>query len=257
MGVCVGCQWQNASTEDHDHEATIEIERFDRIESSYLTLADFAALRQMRTDYPIQTRTLIEEVLKLGPATHPDINNNLLIFFQDSTLQTLIADVEDEYADIKDLNHQLSSAFRRLNSMLPDMQIPHVYTQIGSLDQSIIVTDSLLGISLDKYLGSDYPAYIHYGYSQKQRDMMSRKYIVPDCLGFYLLSLYPMPANGDSLQHDQQHFHMCKIQCIVNKAIGQSIFSNDTIRQLEKYMHKHRTLSADDFLRMTSMPKSI
>jgi hypothetical protein len=257
MLVCVGCQWQLKPADTDAAGKRIGIQRFDRIEMLYLTTGDYSALQQMNTYFPTETRMLIEDMLHLGQVDDPAINTKFLYFFQDSTLQTLIADVEDEYADIKDLNHQLSSAFRRLNSMLPDMQIPHVYTQIGSLDQSIIVTDSLLGISLDKYLGSDYPAYIHYGYSQKQRDMMSRQYIVPDCLGFYLLSLYPMPANGDSLQHDQQHFHMCKIQCIVNKAIGQSIFSNDTIRQLEKYMHKHRTLSADDFLRMTSMPKSI
>ena len=191
MAVCLGCQWQAEKAEEHDQEQDVVIERYDRIESMYLSMADFAALHQMRTDYPVQTRTLIENVLQLGPVNDPEINNRLLVFFQDSTLQALVAEVERQYKDVGDLNKQLTNAFRRLSKLFPEIQLPHVYTQIGSLDQSIVVTDSLLGISLDKYLGADHPIYLRYGYTEQQRSMMTREYIVPDCLGFYLLSLYP------------------------------------------------------------------
>ena len=252
MAVCLGCQWQAEKAEEHDQEQDVVIERYDRIESMYLSMADFAALHQMRTDYPVQTRTLIENVLQLGPVNDPEINNRLLVFFQDSTLQALVAEVERQYKDVSDLNKQLTNAFRRLSKLFPEIQLPHVYTQIGSLDQSIVVTDSLLGISLDKYLGADHPIYLRYGYTEQQRSMMTREYIVPDCLGFYLLSLYPL-TDAESLSDEQHLWHMSKIQSVVNQVMGTRIFSNEYIEKLDDYMKSHPEMSTAKMLLLDSI----
>ena len=252
MAVCMGCQWQAEKAEEHDQEQDVVIERYDRIESMYLSMADFAALHQMRTDYPVQTRTLIENVLQLGPVNNPEINNRLLVFFQDSTLQALVAEVERQYKDVGDLNKQLTKAFRRLSKLFPEIQLPHVYTQIGSLDQSIVVTDSLLGISLDKYLGVDHPIYLRYGYTEQQRSMMTREYIVPDCLGFYLLSLYPL-TDAESLSDEQHLWHMSKIQFVVNQVMGTRIFSNEYIEKLDDYMKSHPEISTAKMLLLDSI----
>ena len=252
MAVCLGCQWQAEKAEEHDQEQDVVIERYERIESMYLSLADFAALHQMRTDYPVQTRTLIENVLQLGPVNDPEINNRLLVFFQDSTLQALVAEVERQYKDVGDLNKQLTNAFRRLSKLFPEIQLPHVYTQIGSLDQSIVVTDSLLGISLDKYLGADHPIYLRYGYTEQQRSMMTREYIVPDCLGFYLLSLYPL-TDAESLSDEQHLWHMSKIQSVVNQVMGTRIFSNEYIEKLDDYMKSHPEMSTAKMLLLDSI----
>ena len=252
MAVCTGCQWQAEKAEEHDQEQDVVIERYDRIESMYLSMADFAALHQMRTDYPVQTRTLIENVLQLGPVNDPEINNRLLVFFQDSTLQALVAEVERQYKDVGDLNKQLTNAFRRLSKLFPEIQLPHVYTQIGSLDQSIVVTDSLLGISLDKYLGADHPIYLRYGYTEQQRSMMTREYIVPDCLGFYLLSLYPL-TDAESLSDEQHLWHMSKIQSVVNQVMGTRIFSNEYIEKLDDYMKSHPEMSTAKMLLLDSI----
>ena len=72
----------------------VEVSRYDRLESQYLTTSDFSALQQMNTDYPMETRTLIEDVLKLGEVDDPEINKKFLSFYQDSVLQTLISDAE-------------------------------------------------------------------------------------------------------------------------------------------------------------------
>ena len=251
--ACLGCQWGMQPAVEAKENDGVQVERFDRVEGLYLTMADFAALHQMKTDYPIQTRRLIENVLQLGPANDPDINTRLLVFFQDSTLQDLIREVERQYENTDDIDRSLTKAFQRLQKMLPGLEIPKVYSQIGSLDQSIVVSDSMLGISLDKYLGADYPAYIRYGYSEQQRKMMTREYIVPDCLGFYLLSRYPMPEQADTLE-ELRHWHMAKIQCIVNQAMGHQIFSNTAISRLEKYQKEHPQSSADKLLSLDFQP---
>ena len=70
--ACVGCQFRLTSDDGRDSSLLFEIDRYDRLEYRYLTTGDFSALQQMNTEYPIETRTLIEDVVKIGEITDPD-----------------------------------------------------------------------------------------------------------------------------------------------------------------------------------------
>ena len=142
---CMSCEWQLKSPEE-DHQLTID--RYDRVQSLYLTTGDFSALQQMNTIYPTQTRTLIEDqqmntiyptqtrtliedVIRIGKVDDPEINTKFLHFYQDSTLQSLINEVEQQYANMTDINDELSEAFDNLKTLFPNLEIPQIYTQIG------------------------------------------------------------------------------------------------------------------------------
>ena len=74
--LCTACNWvlkSNSTEKKH-----IEVVRYDRLESRYLTTGDFSALQEMNTEYAIETKTLIENVLNLGAVYEPDINSTLL-----------------------------------------------------------------------------------------------------------------------------------------------------------------------------------
>ena len=205
--VCIGCEWQFSSSND---DVQVTVERYDRIQSLYLTTGDFSALQQMNTIYPMQTRTLIEDVLRIGKVDDQQINTKFLRFYQDSTLQSIISEAEQQYANMDDINKGLTSAFAFLKSNLPNMEVPKVYSQIGSLDQSIIVGNNTIG--------------------------------------FYLLSLYPMPADRILNQEDRD-LHIGKIQWAVNKAMGASVFASDYIALIEKYMSANKNITIDQMLR--------
>jgi len=64
------------------HDVCIKVQRYDRLESRYLTTGDFSALQQMNTDYPIETRTLIEKVLQLGVIEDFEIHKKFLRYYQ-------------------------------------------------------------------------------------------------------------------------------------------------------------------------------
>ena len=57
-------------------------------------------------------------------------------------------------------------------------------SEVSCLNQSIIVSDTLIGISLDKYLGADFPLYAEY-YTAEQRAQMTREAIVQDAINAY------------------------------------------------------------------------
>lgn len=244
---CIGCEWQLRFD-----ESDIVIDRYDRIQSLYLTTSDFSALQQMNTDYPMQTRTLIEDVLRIGRVNDPEINTKFLHFYQDSTLQEIINEAEQQYANMDDLNEDINSAFRYLKKEIPNFEVPQIYAQIGSLDQSIIVGNGMIAICLDKYLGTEYELYLkpEFGYTLDQRKMMQRDYIVPDCVGFYLLSLYPMSFDKP-LSQAERDVHIGRIQWVVNKAIGRNMFRSIYVQKVDRFMAKHGNLTIGQLLDST------
>ena len=232
---------------DDGGEHRMEVCRYDRLESQYLTTGDFSALQQMNMDYPMETRTLIEDVLRLGEVNDPRINSKFLAFFQDSTLQAIVSDAESQYANMDDINTKLNSAFMKLKEHIPDMPVPKVYSQIGALDQSIVVGNQSIGISLDKYLGKDYHLYKKY-YLPSQRETMTREYIVPDCLSFYLLALYPMHDFEGRTQLERD-MHIGKIMWVCNVALGQKFFKSRYVNAVDKYMNANKSVSIEALLK--------
>lgn len=253
MGVLVGCKYKLKPFDEVESDTLIvKIHRYDRMESLFLTTGDFSALQQMSTDYPNETRTLIEKILHIGKVDDPEINNKLLAFYQDSTLQAIITEAELQYANVDDLNRQLTDAFHTLKSWIPNFKVPLIYTQICALDQSIVVGDESVGICLDKYLGEKYPLYAKY-YDSEQRKMMKREYIVPDFICFYLLSLYPPPLPHETSQNEMD-IHMGKAQWLVNKVMGKHMFKSIYIEKVGAYMAKHPHTSVDQLMKSNGLP---
>ncbi len=241
------CELKFKPNEDHA-PYNLTIQRYDRLESRYLTTGDFSALQQMNTDYPIETRTLMEKMLQIGNVTDPYISNRFLMFYQDSTLQALIADAEAEFANMDDINSQLKCAFERLKTWIPDMKYPTFYAQIAALDQSIVVGENSIGISLDKYMGQNYPLYKKF-YSSQQRSTMTRSFIVPDCITFYLLSLYPMEDFEHSQQLDRD-IHMGKVFWVVNKAMCKEVFRTPYVQTVAEYVKRNKDVTVSQLLEM-------
>ena len=240
------CDWKFKITGEEDDPDRIEIQRYDRLESRYLTTGDFSALQQMNIDYPKQTRMLIEDILQLGEVNDAGINTKLLNFYQDTILQTIIAETDMQYANMSDINTQLSDAFKKLQKICPEIKIPTIYTQISALNQSIVIGDNTIGISLDKYLGKDFEPYRRF-YTKEQRQQMTREQIVPDCMSFYLLSLYPM-RNFENSTQQERDMHMGKIMWTVNRLLGRKVFNTKYTAIVDRQAKQNPKLSVRNIL---------
>ncbi len=97
---------------------------------------------------------------------------------------------------------------------------PFIYSQVSAFNESIILVDSLLGISLDKYMGEDYPLYKRFYYDYQCRSMRPER-IVPDCFAFYLLSRYGMNYHEGTCLIDLM-MHTGKINYVVQNLLGYS-----------------------------------
>lgn len=176
--------------DDPSDNVDIRVFRYDRLQYEATVLNSLLAWQKMNTEWSHATRLLIEDVLEIGTVDQPDIYERMNVYFSDSALVELMEDANKKFRDISEIEKDLTKGFRKLKEELPSLPLPRVYSQISALNQSVVVTDSLLGFSLDKYMGSDYPLYKRYYYSY-QRRFMSPARIVPDCLIFYLQGQYP------------------------------------------------------------------
>ena len=200
-------------------EGRVKIHRYDRLQFEASALNSFTSLQKMNMNFPHATKLLIEDVLALGSVDDEKINDRLCAYYSDTSLVNLMLDVEDKYKDLGSFEKDLTKGFLYLKKRIPSFTIPLVYSQISALNQSVVVSDSLIGISLDKYMGEDYPMYKRYYYNY-QRASMNPERIVPDCLSFYLLSLYPFPWERNHRTLFDLMMYRGKIAWITEKALG-------------------------------------
>jgi len=184
-----GCKWK-FSDKNTAHAGRVEVFRYDKLQNQYVTYNSFLALQKMNTDYQCITRDLVERVLQLGSVDDDRINLKLKNFYEDSTLVKLFTDVELKYTNMDDLNEGFAHAFCRLKKECPQMKVPLIYSQMSALHESVVADDSILGISLDKYMGADYPLYRKFFYDYQRRSM-TRDRILPDAILFYLMDHFP------------------------------------------------------------------
>ena len=192
VAACAVGIWSWNLLRPQNDACEVHIARFDRVLDEYVSLGSGTALNRMNTDFPRQTQMLIEDVLQLGAVNEPDVERKLRQFFLDSTVQVLLEEVHRQYADVSDLEADFQKVFQELRRKDPTFRQPSIYTQLSCLNQSIVVSDSLIGISLDKYLGADFPLYQEF-YKPQQRQQMNRSAIVTDAISAYLLMHNAVP----------------------------------------------------------------
>lgn len=73
--------------------------------------------------------------------------------FTNNYLDTLREDVKRVFGDEQQLKQQFQEAFSNMRYYYPDAQLPKVQTLVTGLDNDMLVSDSLIIISLDYYLG--------------------------------------------------------------------------------------------------------
>ena len=78
---------------------------------------------------------------------------------------------------------------------------------------------------------------------------MTREHLVPDCLTFYILSLYPM-ENFDNSTQVMRDRHIAKMMWVVNKVTGKNTFDTPELRRIDQYMKSNPKVTISQLLTM-------
>jgi hypothetical protein len=125
---------------------------------------------------------LFSMVINTGDINEDSFGDFLLRFCSDKQNNEVYNLTLKQFPDVTQIQTGLKDAFRHYLYYFPGKPIPAVFTCITGFNNSIITGDSLLGISLDRYLGADceyYPRLNIYKYIAAR---MTPENIVPDCM---------------------------------------------------------------------------
>ncbi|MDR1407120.1 MAG: gliding motility protein GldB [Tannerella sp.] len=192
LTVCllVGCH--RSDTVRGGNDTTIHIHRFDkdlfRLISSGTPVFD----AQFTTEYGAMLKVVGLGLFGREDTHSADFQDRLINYYAEPALYRLYEEALEKYDCIESLEAELGRGFARLHAVFPAMQIPAVYMHVSGLGQNLLVDDSLLSISIDKYMGADYPLYRLY---PLPRQRMNPENIVVDYLTAWLLSEYPFAGN--------------------------------------------------------------
>ena len=216
--IVIACKRESVAINYTYSGQTISINRFDNALMDFLTKDP--NLRKSDSSlflhYPDFYELYTTHVIPIKKQEHVlDTNNELVRFFSDPTLFYLYKDALLKYSDVSAIEKELSSAFSFLSANLPGVPIPDIYFHISGFNQNVIAGENILSLSIDKYLGEDYPLYkeIFYDY---QRKSMSDSFAAFDLVTGFLLSEFPYVYNEEVFLN--KILYWGKIKYILSKA---------------------------------------
>ena len=159
-------------------EISVKIERLDKRLHKIPTKNDLEKLLS-------QNIMFAEGFLHLSQYPMPGIlvdrYYNLL---NDESIDSLFYEVDMTFGDMEDIRVQFEDAFRHLKYYFPDAKIPKIQTVVTGIANDLYLSDSLIIIGLDYYLGPqgkyhpmDVPGYILQRYQ--------KEYLVPQIMLMY------------------------------------------------------------------------
>ncbi len=195
--VC-SCKGQNINTNTITDATPMTVHRFDSAVYALISSGD-TTLRSLLLDtYPEMTEILGKGVFNMQSPRQSGFFAKMESYYSEPTLKQLYADALEGFSDVSGIEQSLGNAFAWMHEQFPAMQMPAVYMHVSGLSQNVLVGDSLLSLSIDKYMGSDYPLYWDFFY-EHQRRRMEPAMVVPDYASGWLMSEYPFSGKENVL----------------------------------------------------------
>lgn len=220
LGMAIGltsCYGQNKLEKECLSAEPVEIHRFDQTLFRMIETNDSTLQTVLKRDYPGMLDVVGKGILNIQTPDAPDFFSKLLHFYSEPALKNLYRDALAQYDTIADIERQLGKGFAYLKTYFPTMQIPAVYMHVSGFNQNVLVSDSLLSLSIDKYLGDTYPLYQDFFYDYQQQKMQ-RSHVVPDYLAGWIMSEYPFTGKENVLL--DRMIYEGKINYLVSQALA-------------------------------------
>jgi hypothetical protein len=171
------------STDNKDETVHIKVSRFEKDLFAIPFDSVSEKLPALKTKYgPFLDIFASRRVINIGKPSDPEFPNSLKDFITDRYMFLTYKKVVEIFPDFDNHTNEIEEAFKRYHEIFPEKVIPHVYTLISGYNQSVITADTMLGISLDKYLGQNCEYYNNLQLPFYQRRLMSKEYLATDAL---------------------------------------------------------------------------
>lgn len=196
--LVVSCKRNPLKINVSDVDVTVSVKHFDKDLLRLKPGEVEGAIPQLRQSYRDFFDIFTYRMIKIGGAEQENFVEQLSLFVSDTLIRGLEARVREEI-DTVQLREDLVKAFKHYKYYFPQKPVPVIYTCISGFNQSVVTADSLLGVSLDKYLGVDSRYYQELGLPAYKRKNMHPKKMVPDMIYAWGITEWPLDEKATTL----------------------------------------------------------
>jgi gliding motility-associated lipoprotein GldB len=139
------------------------------------------------------------EILGIGGSRDSLYNTYLLTFLKDSAYTGPQRTADSVFSDFHPYFQQLEQAFKHYKYYYPEFRLPSIFTYLSGINQSIVTTPDALGISLDKYLGTQCRFYRLLGQPEYKRRNMHPQKMVYDAVYGWASQQFEYKGNTENL----------------------------------------------------------
>ena len=182
--LIAGCQSAEESCVFQPETSAINLNvPFVTLQDSLVNIDSKSSLVALLTRHPI----VRDEIFRRAEYPSDSVYvQELYDRFNNPHLDTLLLETKRVFGDLSTLHRTFSDAFTNIKFYYPEFVAPKIVTLISGLDTDLYVSDSLIVVSLDFFLGPGAK------YRPRMYDYLLRKYdpddIVPSCLLIYGIS---------------------------------------------------------------------
>lgn len=165
----------------------VKITRFDR---------DIAAYPQLDSTKRAQFRDRYAGVLMMtvGPDTITD--KAVATYARGRGVTMFVPDIKERFTTQDSIENVLTDVCYHLSGKLPEMTWKEIYGGVSTYNQSILMTDTIMLVGLNHYLGEDYPAYAYF--EPYQRVVKTERHLPYDITEAMIIGRYPYVENESS-----------------------------------------------------------
>lgn len=170
----------------------VKIARFDSAVIMIDTTDINHSISDLYKQYPIFMPIYVSNILGFDITDTASLANGLTAYLNDTVYGFASTNKYEKevFADISDIENQLSVAFGRLKVLYPTMTMPQLYMFVSGFVTPIYISDSCIAIGADMYLGSDY-IYYNGVVNEYEKIKMNPEFVAGDVLCAYLYKNIP------------------------------------------------------------------
>ena len=129
--------------------------------------------------------------INIAMPDHPNYAEELTEFITHPDMVMTYEKVVAAFPDLNEIESGLGKAFFNYSKKFPNRAIPSIYTLISGFNNKWIVTDEILAIAIDQYLGVDEEIYFWLALPNYERRLRDKKFIVPQAMNAWISTEFP------------------------------------------------------------------
>ncbi len=193
------CESNRFDVDIKNKDINFEVKRYDKDFFAFQNENHETVNQKLTAKYGSFHTLYLTNIMALGHPEDPATKKQIAGFVNNSDISLLTDSVHNQFTNFSPFAQQIETGFKYYQHWFPEKHIPEVITFMGAFNYNVAVTDSVLGIGLEYYLGSDFELYKTAGLPFYKIKKMKPEFLAYDAIRGWLLSEFAQAENQDFL----------------------------------------------------------